>query len=145
MHLVSPGARCKMLWHILAGHCDLSFYQAKDDVMAWQHTLILLLEISWTSPSRKAVCMKASKSRAQSMQPSRWGEKGSKHSGRCRMTVRNTVRQESSGVFPLFLPLVLFCSGSRGDLCFYMGREREGFFVVGVNFGIWLRLSSAGC
>lgn len=27
-------------------------------------------------------------------------------------------------------------SGSWGDLCFYMGKEREGFFVVWVNFGI---------
>lgn len=54
------------------------------------------------------------------------------------MTVRNTLRQT---VFPELARLSFFrshlsLSGSRGDVCFYMGEEREGFFVVWLNFGI---------
>lgn len=133
MHLVfSPGVHWKMLWHILAGHCDLSFYQAKHDVMAWQHTLIPLLEISWISPSRKALCMKASKSQAQSMRPSRWGEKGSVHSGRCRMTVRNTLRQQSSGARCLSFSRSHLSLRFMGWSVFLHGeRKRELFCCLG--------------
>ncbi len=117
-----------MLWHILAGHCDLSFYQAKHDVMAWQHTLIPLLEISWISPSRKALCMKASENKAQSMRPSRWGEKGSKHSGRCRMTVCNTLRQQSSGARCLSFSRPHLSLRFMGWSVFLHGERKRGLF-----------------
>lgn len=104
------------------------FTRRKHDVMAWQHTLIPLLEISWISPSRKALCMKASKSQAQSMRPSRWGEKGSEHSGRCHMTVHNTLRQQSSGARCLSFSRSHLSLRFMGWSVFLHGERKRGLF-----------------